>query len=105
MHNEIAASPRLQEAQMAISSGVFSPDDPQRYTALVDSLHYDDRFMVCPDFDAYWDAQERVERLWRKPSHWWKASMLNTARVGWFSSDRTIREYAQDIWKVPAGSQ
>ncbi|MEP9315761.1 glycogen/starch/alpha-glucan phosphorylase [Pseudomonas sp. LABIM340] len=105
MHNEIADSPRLREALMAVSSGVFSPDDPQRYTALVDSLRHDDRFMVCPDFDAYWDAQQRVEQLWRKPSRWWKASMLNTARVGWFSSDRTIREYAQDIWKVPAGPQ
>ena len=47
-------------------------------------MRYDDRFLVCADFDAYWDAQERVEQLWRKPSRWWKASMLNTARVGWF---------------------
>ena len=105
MHNEIAASPRLEEALRSVSSGIFSPDDPQRYTALVDSLRYDDRFLVCADFDAYWDAQERVEQLWRKPSRWWKASMLNTARVGWFSSDRTIREYAQDIWKVSTGQQ
>lgn len=81
---------------------MFSPDDPQRYTGLVDALVSDDRFLVCADFDAYWDAQEKVEELWRKPARWWKASMLNTARVGWFSSDRTIREYARDIWKVQA---
>ena len=101
MHDEIAASPRLDEALQAIGSGVFSPDDAQRYAGLVDSLRLDDRFMVCADFDAYWEAQGRVEQLWQKPARWWKASMLNTARVGWFSSDRTIREYAQEIWKVP----
>ncbi|MCP8466247.1 glycogen/starch/alpha-glucan phosphorylase [Pseudomonas sp. ZM23] len=105
MQHEIAASPRLEEALIALGTGVFSPDDPQRYVALVDSLRYDDRFMVCTDFDAYWDAQERVEQLWQKPARWWKASMLNTSRVGWFSSDRTIREYAEEIWKVPPGEE
>ncbi|MNO63999.1 Maltodextrin phosphorylase [compost metagenome] len=103
MAAEINASPRLQEVLQAIGSGVFSPDDAHRYSALVDSLRHDDRFMVCADFEAYWQAQERVEQLWRKPSRWWKASILNCARVGWFSSDRTIREYASDIWRVPVG--
>lgn len=103
MSGEIAASPRLQEALQAIGSGVFSPDDANRYAALVEGLRHDDRFMLCADFEAYWQAQERVEALWREPARWWRAAVLNTARVGWFSSDRTIREYAEDIWKVPLG--
>ncbi|KAF1054646.1 MAG: Glycogen phosphorylase [Stenotrophomonas maltophilia] len=103
MHDDIAASPRLEEAMRAISGGVFSPDDPARYSGLMDSLRFDDRFLLCADFEAYWAAQQRVEALWRKPQRWWKAAILNTARVGWFSSDRTIREYAREIWNVEPG--
>ena len=54
-----------------------------------------DRFMVAADFDAYWEAQRAVDRLWQSPADWWRMSILNTARMGWFSSDRTIREYAR----------
>ncbi|MBA1204885.1 glycogen/starch/alpha-glucan phosphorylase [Pseudomonas capeferrum] len=96
----IAASHRLNDVLQAIRSGVFSPDDPARYTALVDSLVDHDRFLVCADFDAYWDAQQRVEDLWHEPQAWWRTAVLNTAHMGWFSSDRTIREYATDIWKA-----
>ena len=53
------------------------------------------------DFDAYWAAQMKIDELWRNKSAWWRASALNTARMGWFSSDRTIREYASEIWKAP----
>ena len=49
---------------------------------------------------AYWQAQLEVEERWRDPARWWRSSVLNTARTGWFSSDRTIREYAREIWKV-----
>ncbi|WP_263140713.1 glycogen/starch/alpha-glucan phosphorylase [Pseudomonas sp. RIT-PI-AD] len=94
----IAASPRLNEVLLALRSGVFSPDDPGRYVSLVDELTWNDRFLVCADFDAYWDAQQEVEALWRQPQRWWRAAVLNTARTGWFSSDRTIREYATEIW-------
>ena len=71
-----------------------------RYTGLIDGLLAHDRFLVCADFQAYWDAQRKVDMLWRTPDRWWQAAVLNTARTGWFSSDRTIREYAKDIWKV-----
>ncbi len=98
MASVIAASGRLEAALEAIRAGVFSPDDPARYVGLVDALVYDDRFMVCADFDDYWQAQRRVDELWRSPARWWRAAVLNTARMGWFSSDRTIREYARDIW-------
>ena len=59
-----------------------------------------DRFLVCADFDSYWDAQMRVEAHWHDTNAWWRSAVLNTARMGWFSSDRTIREYATDIWKA-----
>ncbi|WP_337058355.1 glycogen/starch/alpha-glucan phosphorylase [Pseudomonas sp. USHLN015] len=97
----VAGSERLAGALEAVRRGVFSPDDPQRYEALVEHLVRDDRFMVCADFDAYWHAQRRVDAAWQKPAQWWKSAVLNTARAGWFSSDRTIGEYAADIWKVP----
>lgn len=96
----IAASNRLGDVLEAIRSGVFSPDDPARYTGLVDALVVHDRFLVCADFDAYWEAQRRVEALWHQPQSWWRMAVLNTARMGWFSSDRTIREYASEIWKA-----
>ncbi|MFZ5934992.1 glycogen phosphorylase [Pseudomonas putida] len=96
----IAASSRLSDVLQAIRSGVFSPDDPSRYAGLIDGLVSYDRFLVCADFDAYWDAQRRVEELWHTPQQWWRMAVLNTARMGWFSSDRTIREYATEIWKA-----
>ncbi|MCO7533644.1 MULTISPECIES: glycogen/starch/alpha-glucan phosphorylase [Pseudomonas] len=96
----IATSSRLNDVLQAVRSGVFSPDDPSRYSALIDGLVAHDRFLVCADFDAYWDAQRRVEELWHTPQEWWRMAVLNTARMGWFSSDRTIREYASEIWKA-----
>ncbi|MBB3102876.1 glycogen/starch/alpha-glucan phosphorylase [Azomonas macrocytogenes] len=96
----IAASSRLKEVLSAIRNGVFSPDDQERYTGLVDSLIWHDTFMVCADFEAYWQAQLEVESRWRDQTSWWRSAVLNTARVGWFSADRTIREYANEIWKV-----
>lgn len=95
-----AASGRLNDVLQAIRGGVFSPDDPNRYTGLIDQLLAYDRFLVCADFDSYWDAQARVEAHWHDSKEWWRSAVLNTARMGWFSSDRTIREYAGDIWKA-----
>ncbi|AZC22101.1 MULTISPECIES: glycogen/starch/alpha-glucan phosphorylase [Pseudomonas] len=97
---DIAASHRLNDVLQAIRGGVFSPDDPSRYTGLVDSLVDYDRFLVCADFDAYWSAQARVEERWHDSKEWWRSAVLNSARMGWFSSDRTIREYATQIWKA-----
>jgi len=96
----IYQSPRLNEVLMAIRNGAFSADDPGRYTALIDGITWHDTFMVCADFEAYWQAQRGVEKRWRDPARWWRSAVLNTARTGWFSSDRTIREYAEEIWKV-----
>jgi starch phosphorylase len=101
MSATIAASPLLREVLDELGSGVFSPDDPGRYRGLVDVLTHHDYFMVCADFDAYWNAQLQVDKMWRDKQQWWRSSIMNTARMGWFSSDRTIAEYAQEIWNAP----
>ena len=96
----IAASPALHGVLDAVGSGVFSHDDPQRYRELVDILTDHDHFMVTADFDAYAATQQLVAERWNDRCAWWRSSVLNTARMGWFSSDRAIREYAEDIWNV-----
>jgi starch phosphorylase len=96
----IESSPELSQALTAIAAGVFSPDDPGRYRGLIAGLYDHDYFMVAGDFDAYCAAQRQVDALWSEPSAWWRKAILNTARMGWFSSDRTIRQYAQDIWGI-----
>ena len=97
----IDASPRLREVLDSIASGVFSPDDPHRYRDLVGGLYDHDWFMVARDFDAYCAAQAKVDAIWRDRSKWNAIAIRNTASVGFFSSDRTIRQYAADIWNVP----
>ena len=97
----IESSRELRQAISAISSGVFSPDDPGRYRELMDGLYQHDWFMVAADFDAYSATQRAVDAVWRDGADWQARAIRNVARVGWFSSDRTIREYAKDIWNVP----
>ncbi len=97
----IAASPALREALDEIASGVFSVDDAARYRGLVDTLTHYDYFMLCADFNSYWEAQRRVDETWRDRARWMRSSIINTANVGWFSSDRTISEYAKEIWNAP----
>jgi starch phosphorylase len=92
-------SPRLAEAISCIRSGAFSPDDTDRFAPIVEGLLGFDHFMVAADFDAYWTAQREVDALYGKPG-WWRAAILNTARMGWFSSDRAVREYAAKVWDV-----
>ena len=94
----IASDPPLAEVLEQIASGVFSPDDPHRYAALVDNLRDHDWFMVCADFAAYRSIQRRIDEVWQTPEDWTRRAVLNTARMGRFSSDRTIRGYARDIW-------
>ena len=99
----IAAEPRLAEVLEQIASGLFSPGDPGRHAALVDDLRNHDWFMVTADFASYWSVQRRIDAAWRNRDDWNRRAVLNTARTGWFSSDRTVRGYARDIWDaVPA---
>ena len=94
----IEQSQRLREVIEAISTGVFSPDDRGRYRELMDGLYDHDWFMVARDFDAYCAAQREVDTYWSDRKKWNSMVIRNTARVAWFSSDRTIREYADEIW-------
>ena len=97
----IATTPRLAAAVDSLEDGVFSPDEPDRFRPLIQELTHQDRFMVTADFDAYWRGAAGMSTAVADPKAWWRMSILNTARIGWFSSDRTIREYAGDIWGVP----
>jgi glycogen phosphorylase len=100
----IDASPRLTRAFELIEAGHFSPDDPGRFRPLLDDLANFDHFRVTADFDSYATAQRRVEQTYAEPSAWWPKAVLNTAHLGWFSSDRTVRDYAREIWRVPLGT-
>ena len=96
----IEASSELSQALNAISSGVFSPDDRDRYKDLIAGIYEHDWFMVAADFDSYAATQRRVDALWGDKADWNAKAIRNVARMGWFSSDRTIRQYASDIWNV-----
>lgn len=94
----IEASPRLSRALQLIADGTFSLDEPQRYRHLVDQLYNYDYFLVCSDFDAYYAMQREVDTVFRDGARWFQVAAMNTAKVGWFSSDRAIRGYMDDIW-------
>ncbi|WP_410482772.1 glycogen/starch/alpha-glucan phosphorylase [Sphingomonas sp. A2-49] len=96
----IERSRELGQAVNAIASGVFSPDDPGRYAGLMDGLYEHDWFMLAADFDAYAAAQRDVDARWADADAWGRSAVLNVANMGWFSSDRTIGEYAKQIWGV-----
>jgi glycogen phosphorylase len=96
----IEGSRELCQAVHSIASGVFSPDEPARYQGLMDALHNSDWFMVAADFDAYAAAQRDVDARWCNRAAWRRSAIQNIANVGWFSSDRTISEYAREIWGV-----
>ncbi|MFN8637670.1 MAG: glycogen/starch/alpha-glucan phosphorylase, partial [Chloroflexota bacterium] len=96
----ISASQELGAALARIASGHFSHGDATLFRPIVDNLMQDDPFMVMADFDAYVAAQDRVEHAFRDHDRWTRMSILNVARCGYFSSDRSIREYCDEIWKV-----
>ena len=96
----IDGSRELQQALAAIATGVFSPDDPDRYKGLMGGIYDHDWFMVAADFDSYHAAQRNIDRRWEQQAAWRASAIRNIANVGWFSSDRTISEYARDIWGV-----
>ncbi len=96
----IAASHALSEVLSMLESGVFSPDDRSRYRGLVAGLRHHDYFMVTADFESYRTTQREIATLWADKDAWWRKAILNTARMGWFSSDRAILEYAREIWRA-----
>ena len=90
----------LREVLGLIRSGYFSHGDRELFRPLVDSLLYDDQYLLLADYQSYVDCQNEVGRVFREPARWNRRSILNTARMGKFSSDRSIREYNEKIWKV-----
>jgi len=86
-----------------IASGELSNGDQELFHPLVDNLLNDDPFLVLADYQSYIDAQERVSALWQDRRAWTRASILNCARMGKFSSDRSIRDYCERIWKIKPG--
>jgi starch phosphorylase len=96
----IAADPRLARVVEQIEDGTFSPDEPNRFAALVDNLRHHDWFQVCADFGSYYTCQREIDKAWQRPEDWARTAILNAAGMGMFSSDRTIRGYARDVWDV-----
>ena len=90
--------PELHETIIQITSGAFSPEEPSRYH---ENLHvFSDYYQVLADFRSYIEAQDRVDRRYRDQEAWAKAAITNIAHMGYFSSDRSIEDYAKDIWYI-----
>ena len=81
-------------------NGFYSPDDPERFRELYDALTKEDVYFILKDFDSYAEAHRKVDAAYRDEAAWARSAMLNTACAGKFSSDRTIQEYVDDIWKL-----
>lgn len=96
----IEASARMRRVLGQIYEGRFCPEDPNRYHGLIGMLYDHDHFLVTCDFDSYFDTQRQVDAAYRDAGSWARMALMNTASMGWFSSDRTIQSYARDIWQV-----
>jgi len=96
----VESDPELRHALDLIDAGLFSHGDRQLFAPLTGKLRGQDPYLVCADYSAYMDCQDSVGVSYRDTEHWARMSVLNVARIGKFSSDRAIREYAEDIWKV-----
>ena len=92
--------PELRHALDLIDSGLFSHGDRQLFAPLTGKLRAQDPYLVCADYRAYLDCQDSVDAQYRDPERWTRMTILNVARIGRFSSDRAIREYAEEIWRV-----
>ena len=98
-------NPALRGALDAIGGGCFSPAEPARYRALVDELLDRDGYLLLADFADYVATQARVDALYRDPAAWNAAALRNIAGMGYFSTDRTVAEYAANIWAQPAAAR
>ena len=94
------SNPELKLAVDRINSGFFSYGDTELFKPLMDSLMYHDSYFLFADYQSYVDTQDKVSQAYRNQSEWTRMSILNSARMGKFSSDRSIQDYCEDIWKV-----
>jgi starch phosphorylase len=85
-----------------VREGFFSRGNTEQFRPLIDNLLYSDPYLVLADYQAYAACQEQVDLAYRDPERWTRMSILNCARSGKFSSDRTIREYCAEIWNAKA---
>ena len=97
----IDRNPMLREIFKLIGGNFFSPYTPGLFSPIIDSLSQCDPFLVCADFESYCQIQDKISTMYLNRDEWVKRSIINVSRSGYFSSDRTIREYARDIWKIP----
>jgi starch phosphorylase len=98
-----AGNPELWQVVDRIESGIFSNGDPQLFRPLVDSLLYHDEYLLLADYQSYIECQDRAAQVYAADTHdelWTRMSILNVARCGFFSSDRSMRQYCEDIWDV-----
>jgi starch phosphorylase len=95
-----AADPELRDAVDLVRDGAFSSGDRELFRPLVDNLMWHDDYLVFADYRAYADCQRDVDAAWRDRERWTRMSILNAARMGKFSSDRSIREYMSGIWEL-----
>lgn len=95
------ANPELKLAIDRIASGFFSHGDLNLFKPLLDSLLNRDEYLLLADYQSYVECQDRVSQAYRDRESWTRMSILNVARMGKFSSDRSIRDYLQNIWKTP----
>lgn len=94
------SDPSLKRIIDMIANGFFSPEEPTRYRMITDNLLNCDHFKVLADFKAYMTVSDRADKVYNNPTEWNRMAILNTARMGYFSSDRTISEYAEKVWHV-----
>jgi starch phosphorylase len=94
------SNPNIRETIDQISSGVFSKGDKELFNPLVDSLLNRDEYMLLADYKSYIECQYLVSKAFQDKRSWTRMSILNVARMGKFSSDRSIREYCDKIWKI-----
>ncbi|KAJ1348130.1 hypothetical protein KIN20_003359 [Parelaphostrongylus tenuis] len=99
----INKSPVLKQVIEQIEAGMFTPEQPDQLHDLTNSLRHHDRFLVCADFDAYVACQDKVAEAYRDQQKWSRMALMNIASTGKFSTDRTIAEYAREIWGIEPG--
>ena len=93
----------LREVIDFITSGGLGSGDAELFRPIAENLHNHDPFLLFADYQPYVDAQDRVSALWRDLHAWTRQSILNSARMGKFSSDRSIRDYCQRVWRLQPG--
>ena len=91
---------RIKRVMDALTSSLFCDDEPGLFTPIFQNIMFNDFYMVLADFDAYVKAQEQINKDYANRMSWGRKALLNVARAGKFSSDRTIHQYAEDIWHV-----